>query len=539
MAALSRRDLLASIGAAWLLDAARPSERPFGGSIVGANHRVGHLLRDGAEVALDRPVETCDVVVIGSGVSGASAAWRLAASGVEVRMLDLEPHGGGTSTWGEDGVVSYPWGAHYLPVPNLEARATLRLLEELDAVAHWGADGLPRFREELLCHAPDERLFYRGAWHRGLIPASGLDAREREELARFGDLRARLRAKVGSDGRPAFSLPVATSSRDPELLALDRISMSAWLAREGFHAPFLRWLVEYATLDDFGAALDDVSAWAGLHYFCARKLETEQLRGSHYLVWPEGNGHLVRYLLERLQGRREQRILVTRVTPSNGRVEIDGLDVGSDRPVRRKWVARAAILAIPAFVAARLLPPPIAERLVIRTSSPWVVANVHVDGMWEPDRAWDSVIHGSPCLGYVDAGHQRTKPNPRTVLTYFRAFGGADVNAARARLVDRRWSEFTADVLLDLAPAHPDLAASIRRLDVMVWGHAMPRPRPGFLEQGRRSALEPTTLIDDAIAWAHVDRTGIALFEEANAHGVRAAEAISARLGTAPSESWL
>jgi hypothetical protein len=113
------------------------------------------------------------------------------------------------------------------------------------------------------------------------------------------------------------------------------------------------------------------------------------------------------------------------------------------------------------------------------------------------------------------------------------------VEATRAELVERRWASLAADVLLDLAPAHPDLAAQTRRLDVMVWGHAMPRPRPGFLSAGGRTPLDVAPLLDERIAWAHVDQSGYALFEEANAHGVRAAEAIGAALGATMGASWL
>ncbi|MBM4359478.1 MAG: FAD-dependent oxidoreductase [Deltaproteobacteria bacterium] len=536
---MTRRDLLAAIGAGWLADAGSPSDAPFGGALLGADHRIGHWLRDGASLPLDGPTETCDVVVIGSGASGASAAWRLAACGVEVRMLDLEPRPGGTSAWGEGGVVAHPWGAHYLPAPNVEARATLRLLEELGAVLGRRGDGTPIFREKDLCHAPDERLFYRGEWRPSLVPMAQLEPRDREELQRFLALRGELRQRVGRDGRAAFTIPVGLSSQDPELLELDRMTMGAWLAREGFTSPFLRWYVEYATLDDFGASLDEVSAWAGLHYFGARKLETEQLQGSHYLVWPEGNGRLVRHMLDQSQPRRQQRMLVTRIEPGEKNVAVEALDVSRERPLRRRFFARAVVVAVPGFVASRLVPSSAAERLVRREAAPWVVANLHVRMPVEPNRAWDSVIHGSRCLGYVDAGHQRTRPSEETVLTYFRAHGDADVRGVRAKLLDRRWSEHAADVLLDLAAPHPDLARTVSRLDVMVWGHAMPRPRPGFLAAGNRSSFEPRVWLDQRVAWAHVDQSGLALFEEANAAGVRAGEAVAAKLGAPRSESWL
>ncbi|HZO15446.1 MAG TPA: NAD(P)-binding protein [Polyangiaceae bacterium] len=524
---MRRRELISALAAGWLAERVRDEMQ---GAIVGASHTSGHRLRGPLPPARG-PSERADVVIVGSGVSGASAAWRLAAAGVEARMLELESFAGGTSAWSDDGAVPHPWGAHYLPAPEADARATQRLLVELGVQTGWDAAGRPLFVEEMLCHAPQERLFYGGHWHGGLIPDSALEAREREELDRFMALTNTLQNERGSDGRFAFALPAEQSSRDARFLELDRTSMAEWLVRERFASPFLRWFVEYATLDDFGANLEDTSAWAGLHYFAARKLETEQLQGSRYLVWPEGNGWLVRRMLERMHGTRHNGALVFAVTPSRSGVSVDYLDVHDD--VTRRIEARAVVLAVPAFVAARMLS---AKALTPRASSPWLVANLHVDGRHEPDRTWDTMIHAGLGLGYVDAGHQRTAPSDRTVLTYFRAFGDADVGASRARLIRQSWHELASEVLRDLITVHPDLPAQTHRLDIMLWGHAMPRPRPGFLGP---KPFEPTVMLDDRIAWAHVDQTGFALFEEANLHGVRAAEHLLRTLDASVGESWI
>jgi hypothetical protein len=539
MAAVTRRDLLVAIGAGWLLDVEIPEERPIAGKLLGASHRVGHLLRAGAAPPIDAPSERCDVVIVGSGASGASAAWRLAAAGIEVRMVELEPFAGGTSTWSDEGVVPHPWGAHYLPAPDPRARATLRLLEEMGVVTGWDAAHRPLFREDALCHAPDERIFSQGRWHPGLVPWGAISPDEKRDYERFGELREQYRALVGSDGRPAFTSPVSFCSRDPAIVALDSMTMAQWLEQHDLRTPFVRWYVEYATLDDFGADLDDVSAWAGLFYFCSRKLETEQLGGSHYLVWPEGNGRLLRHLLSRMHGSRDHDCLVTAVIPHERGVTVEISDVSGQRPIRRRLDARAVVLAIPGFVAKRVLPPGPAARAIARASSPWVVANLHVERPVDPDRPWDSVIYQSPCLGYVDAGHQRMVPAARTVLTYFRAYGSRDASATRARLVDARWQELAAQALLDLSPADGTLALDTKRIDVMVWGHAMPRPRTGFLTAAGREPMFAPVMLDERIAWAHVDQTGFALFEEANAHGVAAAEAVCDALGVARGASWL
>ncbi len=139
------------------------------------------------------------------------------------------------------------------------------------------------------------------------------------------------------------------------------------------------------------------------------------------------------------------------------------------------------------------------------------------------------MVFGAEGLGYVDASHQLSPPRKQTVLTYFRAFGGGDVRGTRTALASRTWEELAADVLGDLRPAHPELRDRTSRLDLVVWGHAMPRPGPGFLQETQRASGAG---LSERIAWAHTDGHGVALFEEAQRAGVLAAEhvALSARI---------
>jgi hypothetical protein len=57
----------------------------------------------------------------------------------------------------------------------------------------------------------------------------------------------------------------------------------------------------------------------------------------------------------------------------------------------------------------------------------------------------------------------------------------------------------------------------------MRWGHAMVQPRVGFVfGPSRRKAALPV----GRLFFAHSDLSGLALFEEALHHGVRAAEEV-------------
>ncbi len=528
----SRRDFLTGTLGGWLANQVAPERGRIEGRIVGASHAVGHLLVQGGPSASPVSTETCDVLVVGGGISGLSAAWRLGHESLDVRVIDLEPFLGGTSTWGEEGVVPHPWGAHYLPAPNLEARAALRLLEEMGTLLRYDAAGRPVFDPVRLCHAPQERLFYKGAWHSGLAPRDALDDTEEAELSRFEALMDELQDKRGADGRYLFQIPVELSSRDPENLALDRMTFANWLEANGFRSPFVRWYARYATLDDFGAEPENVSAWAGIHYFTSRKQESEALAGSRFLVWPEGNGRLAHALHAASGARFTAGMLAVLVQETDAGVEVKVIDV--ENKVVRTIRSRATVLATPAFVARRIFPQA-ASLLPVRTASPWLVANLHVTRPLDPNQAWDSVLFEADGLGYVDAAHQLTPPSDRTVLTYFRAFGASDVARSRKDLLESSWERLTTSVLRDLGRAHPDLRQHTSRVDLMLWGHAMPRPETGFLGA---SPFAPTRRIGRRVTFGHVDLAGMALFEEAQRAGVLAAEAALGVLGLNARESW-
>ena len=78
---------------------------------------------------------------------------------------------------------------------------------------------------------------------------------------------------------------MANASDDAEATALDRTSMADWLDRNGFTSSRLRWMVDYACRDDYGASLHDVSAWSGLFYFASRKRDAN-LDSQPFMVWP-------------------------------------------------------------------------------------------------------------------------------------------------------------------------------------------------------------------------------------------------------------
>jgi protoporphyrinogen oxidase len=513
---LTRRDLLATfLGAPFAAMACRTrAPRLSPGELVGASHQVGHRLRQGPPPQPSQ-WESYEVVIVGGGIAGLAAAWRLAAAGVrDVVLFELEPALGGTSR----SSASYPWGAHYIVAPSEQNHTLIRLLTEMGV---W-ENGAPA--EQFLCRDPEERLFYRGRWYEGLYLHAGASHEDLRQLRAFEAEIARWAAWRDGKGRRAFEIPMALGSDDAEVTALDRLSMGEWLDQHGFSSPRLRWLVEYACRDDYGALLGDTSAWAGVFYFASRD-------DRPVVTWPEGNGRIVAHLSRSIQAR--QGWLVANITPT-----ADGADVAALRGEEAIGVhAKRVIFAGPQFVAARVIapwrdnPPPHVREF---TYGSWMVANLSLHGRPVSQgfpMAWDNVLYDSPSLGYVTATHQRGLDHGPTTLTYYYALCAPDARHERERLLAAGRDEWAQVALTDLTRAHPDLPALTDRIDIMRWGHAMIRPRPGFVwSPARRHAAEPYRNIH----FANTDLSAVALCEEALHHGVRAAEEVLAVVGTSP-----
>jgi hypothetical protein len=109
------------------------------------------------------------------------------------------------------------------------------------------------------------------------------------------------------------------------------------------------------------------------------------------------------------------------------------------------------------------------------------------------------------------------------VLTYYYPFVDVDPRVGRTRLLETDWRGWAEVTLSDLSRVHPDIRGLVERLDVMRWGHAMIRPRTGFMwGSARREAAKPFR----SIHFAHSELSGVALFEEAFDNGLRAANEI-------------
>jgi len=550
---IDRRSFLSTgLGAAWAATGCQAADGldHIAGGWTGVQAERGHWLRDGLQAGRAWPepakIFKTRVVIAGGGVAGLAAARALRLRGMEdFALLELEDSAGGNSRGAEMAGIACPQGAHYLPLPGDDAPEVQDLLEELGLRQR--VSGRWQYDERHLCHSPQERLFFNGEWQDGLLPVHGVAASTLAQYQKFAALVEQARAAT------RWTLPV--QNRPPALVqsALAAITFVAYLDQQDLHDRHLRWYLDYCCRDDYGAGIATVSAWAGIHYFASRHgfhapgADAPEREGL--LTWPEGNAWITRRLAAPLGERLYTGRVVLRIATTKHGVEVDAFNTATQSTER--WLAERAVVALPIFVAARVVQnPPDFLRQAARqvVYAPWLVANIHIARALHdrpgPAPSWDNVLYNADGngaglgLGYVDATHQNLQAiaGP-TVLTHYRALGdvagaapGAAVGAAgRKLLLERSWSAWRNQIVYELSQAHPDLPSKATRMDITRYGHAMAIPVPQgngkiglwpssnmsvSLSKTEQSPARPR-LTWERLGFAHSDWAGYSVFEEA------------------------
>lgn len=500
---LGRRKFLET-GSAALVGLSLKSEKRIEGGFVNDSFQMGHLLRDRASFPPAKRIEKIPVVIVGGGIAGLSAAWRFRKRGfTDFLLLEMNSEAGGNARWGENEITAYPWAAHYVPVPGPNAAYVRELFEDLGVFKNG------QWEERYLAFSPQERLFLYGRWQDGIEPAVGLTQKDREEFQRLENLFTELRK------RGSFTIPLelGRSSKDE---ALDRVSFADWLRGQGFDSRLLLWYMNYACRDDYGALASGTSAWAGIHYFSSREAEE---KGP--LTWPEGNGWITRRLLEKVGQNVRTGQVVHRIIPARHGVSVFAGDT--------EFQAEFLIFAAPTFLSPYLFEN--FPRLQDFVYSPWLTANLTLERYPQSHGAepsWDTVFLDSPTLGYVDAMHQSLRTYvDRTVWTFYWALAEGSPSQNRQLLLEKDWAYWKEAILHDLERVHRDIRQCVSRIDIMRMGHAMIRPAVGSIFSEERRFVRR---FHERVFFANSDLSAISIFEEAQFHGVEAAQKALAKL---------
>jgi hypothetical protein len=535
---MRRRDFVLTAAALGLGGGALfEAQQRMSASVAYPGREQGHWLRDAKTLPQPSVTIETDVLIAGSGIGGLTAAWQLSKLGVHDLLIIDGPERHGNAAAGRDGDLVFPTGAHYLPLPSMESVHVREMLYDFGVIQRDPYGERPTYDERYLVHSPAERVLYRGAWQEGYLPSAGVSAQEREEHVRFFATVDWYSAARGKDGRRAFAVPLELSSDDEKFRALDRLSFKSWLDGIDLKSPTLHWYLDYCCRDDYGRHYDEVSAWAGLHYFCGRDgLAANAERGA-VLTWPQG----LAALADNLGSTAPQHWLsgsVAQLHATSSGVEalVMSLD-GGLKAVRVK--ARQAIAAMPLFILQHVFADASGYGFLpqrdVPAYAPWLVSNFVMRAFPEERSgaplSWDNVAYKEPGLGYVVSTHQEIRASrpDRSAFTAYHALSDLEPEAGRRWLMDASAANLLQAASRDLTLAYGwRLPLCVEHVAITVRGHAMAIPEPGFLSNPGRLSLRNAA---GPIFFAHSDLSGLSLFEEAAWWGYRAARRLAAARG--------
>lgn len=491
----------------------------------------GHYLRDRKALPPPSAVVDTDVLILGSGIAGLSAAWKLRREGHGGMLMIDGPQPYGNAAGGRYGELRFPTGAHYLPLPSPESRHVREILWDLGIIQRDPFGEKPYYDERCVLHAPEERLLFQGQWQEGFLPTDGVPEWELAEHKRFFAQVEALRRAHGSDGRRAFVFPTVASSGDATWQALDAITLKDWMEREGYRSPTLHWYLNYCCRDDYGTRYDKVSAWAGLHYYCSRWGQAANSGNGAWLTWPGGLAPVAEAMAQKAAVPRRAGTVVSLNVVGQG-VEALCFTLEGGKPTTYLARARKAICAMPVYVAARVVDNirqyGFDPKRHMPAYAPWLVANFLMKRfpleLEHAPLSWDNVVYQEPGLGYVVSTHQdiRVAPPEKSVFTAYVALSDRTPDDARKWMMKATPAELVELASADLKAAYGwRFAPCVERVDMTLRGHAMAVPSPGFRSNAGLRALRE---VDGPVLFAHADLSGFSVFEEAAWWGIKAAE---------------
>ncbi|MDE3724145.1 FAD-dependent oxidoreductase [Nocardiopsis sp. N85] len=407
-----------------------------------------------------------DVAVVGAGPAGLATAHLLAAAGHTVRVLEsADAVGGRTRTLRTDGHL-IDTGAEMIPSADAYP-ATWRLIRAMGLDTD--PEAIPRVRDALSvwCGGRSRRHAGRPL---GLLTGMGLSPRARLDLMR---LRLRLE-RAGLD------------PEHPEKAVLGESTVADLLRP---HHPQLRErLLGPLAAGFFGWSLDRAAAAP----FAAHLVASGST--ATWRTYRDGMDTLARTLADRLDVRTGHP--VTGVVPGPDGVRLDSPEGA--------LTARAAVLAVPAPVAARLHPgAPEAERAYLAACgyAPMLRLSLMLDAPLSPRgarRGFAVLVPGDPLLGVVTLDHAKhpgRAPRGRGLVSLIAAPTGV------GELLDAPDDEVVRGLVERAEHVLPGVGARVRGSVVHRFRHGLPLPEPRALAARPAFVARPPAAVDYAGDW--------------------------------------
>ncbi len=511
---------------------ANQATRFFSFKRTDGNAKAGHLVRE--PLPDNTPishVEHCDILIVGGGISGLAAGYFLSKKGVNnIKLIELDAEIGGNAKNGENKYSKYPYGAHYLPIPNATNADLIQFLYENNIITGFNSENTPIYNEYDLCHDPQERLLTHKYWQEGLIPPFETP-KDKEDFDRFFKLVNELKNLKNGATAFAFDLPLANSQPNALCKVWDTYSFAHFLQQENLTSPALLWYLNYCCRDDYGQTIEQVSAFAGLFYFAVRRGKGANCEENAVLTWPEGNARLAELLAKDYKKAIATQQVARKINADGENTITTVFDLKSN--THYQIVAKKIILSLPYSVRKKILPTDTPAPFQLQ-HQPWLVATItlrYFDTSFDKNGyplSWDNVFMEGETLGLVFAQHQSLQnPVENFVFTLYKPLGNFSTKTPkelRQLYYQKTDSDLEREIIADLSAIYPTIEEQLVAIDCKILGHGMVSPSINFLLNPRKKEL--STPYKNKVFFAHTDYSGISLFEEAFWQGAQAAQAV-------------
>jgi protoporphyrinogen oxidase len=461
--------------------------------VDGEDNRICHQVRDGKIFTRPPASARHDVVIVGGGVSGLAAAYRLQHR--DFLLLEKEPH------WGGNAYAMDYEGSVY-------ATGSAFLTKDEHAYPFSKEIGL----EPLPVNSPDASIIHGelvlDTWGEGL---SKLPYSEsiRESFKKFK--KEMLAVEVEKRGKELFNKPFSDFLK-------------------GYPAELKQWWDNFGP-SNWGEASEDTAA--GLAIETLREMADESGTDDRY-TWPGGLGAITKKLAGILQAKYKERMVAgattVAVVSEKEAVQVTYMVGGELKTV----TAKAVIMATPKFITRRIvdgLPEKQSEAMHQIRYIPYPVVNLIFDkpvfnhgyDTWCPGNTFTDIVVADWVI-QKQVGY-RQKFNILSCYTPLKEEDrGQLLNETGARKI-------AANVLTDFQKLMPGLNVDPLEVHIYRRGHPLYMSTPGLYTQVQPLARHPM----DRVFFANTDSEGP---ESTTNEGIRAAQRavkeVEARLAGSP-----